>query len=206
MTRKNNSPSLQRLALASLAALAAAEAASAGPTPDPGGYSTVQTMPGVEGLSDRPGAWRNDPLGSAVKFTSFANEPITFNTAVAGPWGDESDWRIGITAREFSRAILPASYTNFRLGVELNGRDLGELLIPASDTEDHTVFFDAGELPAETSLKLRWLNKPSPGFGASNHAIGISAVQFAVAAVPSPGAAGLAMLGLATCAIRRRRA
>lgn len=175
---------------------------------DPNGYQTWHTLSGQQGVAADPLKWFNASDGYS-SYTNWANKPITYTAAGSD---QEGYVRVGVTAFNHGSLGLISGYTNFIVGVTVNGLDLGDIQIAASDTSYNTTWFNIGHQSGPISVTLNWRNDQwTPGVHDAN--IAISSVQFASdsfaplssQSIPSGGAAALAGLSAIVMVPPRRR-
>jgi hypothetical protein len=174
---------------------------------DPGGFETIKTKLGTDwSVASSFTAWSFDP-GAGVAVASGELSSITYRESLPDKplsmGGGADAWRLGVTAREMSGLELPGTYTDFRLGVFIDGVSVGELAVPVSSVEEQTAFIDIGVVSGEVELRLRWLN-PGTRFFQNRPELGIGVIQFAASEIPSPGGAALAGLSVIAATGRRR--
>ncbi len=187
--------------IGTLFAAAAVSHADVITTPDPGGYQTYTTLSGGEGVPQGSARWY-DILDGEAQYTAWANMPISFSVDL--PFEEDNEWRVGVTATNWTSGsvVLPPNYENFSVAVKANGKQVDNLLIPASDDAWNTAWLDLGAISGPISLELKWKNDSySPNVYDANIAIG--AVQFAGRSVPEPASLALLLLGAAVMSRRR---
>ncbi len=193
------------------AVLAAAGAAQAGlvkPATDPGaGYSVIAALPGVAGVAKNEKRWLDHDTGA--RSTNWANEQITFKFDLADT---PADYRLGVTAINWTNLVLPENYKEFRVDVVINGSKFDTLAISASDTDWSTSWLDLGTRSGETNIMLNWRNDSyKKGVYDANIAIGSVALAAPAAAptaasvIPTPGPVALGGIALAVTGFRARR-
>jgi len=176
-------------------------------TPDPGGFTTFESMLGTEESSASP-RWSFDEI-EGIAFTTSRLAPITYSTNLPekppAAGGGPDDWRVGVTAIDVSGTVVPATYTDFLLDVVVNNVSIGILAIPASDTVEQTAFIDIGAQLGDVDVVFMWLNPGDP-FGLNRPELGIGVVQFSASTVPTPGTLVLGSIGIFALSRRRRAA
>lgn len=188
-------------------ALAGTSQAGLVATPDPGGYTTYQSMLGTDEITAGTQWSFDEPEG--IAFTSSRRAPITYSAFLPekplAAGGGADDWRVGVTAIEMTGIVLPASYSEFLLDVMVDGVSVGVLSVPASGTLEHTAFIDIGAQLGTVDVALSWLNPGDP-FSLGRPVLGIGVVQFSASEVPTPGTLVLGSLGFIALARRTRAA
>lgn len=175
---------------------------------DPNGYQTYLSLSGQQGVAADPLKWFNASDGYS-SYTNWAKKKITFS---APAQLEAAPVRVGVTAFNHGSLGLIDGYTHFVVGVTVNGLDLGDIQIAASDTSYNTSWFDIGEQSGPISVTLNWRNDQwTPRLHDAN--IAISSVSFASESsvalsgpsVPSGGAVALAGLSAIVMVPPRRR-
>lgn len=174
---------------------------------DPKGYQTTFQLTGADGVGQDSNRWFLAEQGEA-RYTAWANQKIDFAASLADA---PADYRIGITAKNFTSLVLSENYSQFKVAVSVNGSFVDNLFIDASDKTWNTAWLDVGKLASDTTLTLTWLND-SYSKNRYDANIGFGAVQFANASatsvsstIPAPASGMLFAMALGVSAPRRAR-
>jgi len=200
--------------IAALAAAGVASTAQAGviASVDPLGNQTSVQLSGAAGVAQNPSRWFSVENGEA-QYTAWANQHIDFTASLSNT---PANYRVGVTAKNFTSLRLPDNYSQFKVAVNVNGSFVDNLFIDASDNQWNTAWIDVGQLASDTTLTLDWLND---SYSQNNYDanFGVGAIQFApvvtnvtqlssaVPAVPAPASGMLFAMALGLAAPRRAR-